>query len=153
MKRILVILLCSVLAFSGMASESTGKAVERKIERTTAVENTDSVIASKAMKVIKRWANGQDWFTRQGSDPYILENEMKDAVEALKAIQGTLLSQSPDFNREDDFSKICKYESDPLRVYYTEIGNKDLISRAIVIFNTDSHPIVYILVFKYKKCA
>lgn len=143
MKRFLLVLLCSVLTLSYTASEAANQPVKVNVENIA----TDKT-AEKAQKVIKQWALNKDEFLHTESNPHVLEKKVASAVEALMIVQGTLLSQSVDFKAEDKYSKNCTYESDQLRVYYTEIGSANVLARAVVIFNLNTTPDVYILVFK-----
>ncbi len=143
MKRFLFILLCSVLALSYTASGTANEPVKANVENVAADKTVE-----KAQKVIKQWALNKDEFLHTESNPHVLEKKVASAAEALMIVQGSLLSQSGDFKAEDKYSKICKYESEQLRVYYTEIGSADVLARAVVIFHLNNTPDVYILVFK-----
>lgn len=148
MKRILFILLCGVLALSCVASTATNQPIKSHVEKITESKSVTDDIASKAKKVIDQWQKKQDGFTHTESDPCVLERKLDSRQPPLNIITMTLLSQSKDFKAEDKSSKIGKYESALLRVYYTEIGKDDVLARAIVIFNLNTKPEVYILVFK-----
>ncbi len=148
MKRLLLILFCGVLALSCVASTAVNQSIKSHVEKITESKSMTDEIASKAMKVINLWKQNQDGFTHTASAPYILEKRVSLASDALTIVRTQLLSQSNDFKKEDTISKICKYESTQLRVYYTEIGKDDVLARAIVIFNLDTKPDVYILIFK-----
>lgn len=148
MKRILFILLCGVWALSCVASTATNQPIKSHVEKITESKSVTGDIALKAENAIKKWKNNQDGFTHTESDPCVLEKKLDSGQHPLSIIAMTLLSQSKDFKAEDKSSKICKYESPQLRVYYTEIGKDGVIARAIVIFNLNTKPEVYILVFK-----
>lgn len=148
MKRILFILLCGVWVLSCVASTATNQPIKSHVEKITESKSGTGDIALKAKDAIKKWKNNQDGFTHTASDPCVLEKRVSSGLEALTITQKFLLSQSKDFKAEDKSSKICKYESVLLRVYYTEIGKDDVLARAIVIFNLNTKPEVYILVFK-----
>lgn len=143
MKRFLFIILCSVLVLSYTASDAANQPVKANVENIAADKTVE-----KVRKVIKQWALNNDGFLHTESNPNVLEKRVASAAEALMVVQGSLLSQSGDFKAEDKDSKICKYESEQLRVYYTEIGSADVLARAVVIFNLNNTPDVYILVFK-----
>lgn len=148
MKRILFILLCGILALSCVASTATNQPIKSHVEKITESKSGTGDIVSDAKVAIEKWQKNQDGFTHTTSDPYILEKRVSSGLKALTIMKEHLLSQSKDFEAEDKSSKICKYESPQLRVYYTEIGGDDVIARAIVIFNLNTKPEVYILVFK-----
>lgn len=148
MKRILFILLCGVLAVACVASTATNQPIKSHVEKITESDCVTVDIALQAKEVIKKWIKNQDGFTHNISNTHILEKKVSRGQEVLQIMLDHLLSQSKDFKKEDDSSKICKYESDQLRVYYTEIGKDDVFARAIVIFNLNTKPDVYILVFK-----
>lgn len=148
MKRILFILLCSVLSLSSVASTAINQPIKSHVEKITESKSVNDEIASKVKKVIDTWRQNQDGFTHTASNPQILEKKVSSALEALRITKESLLYQSKDFKAEDKFSRICKYESTQLRVYYTEVGTEDVIARAIVIFNLNTQPDVCILIFK-----
>lgn len=143
MKRFLFILLCSVLALSYTASGTANEPIKANVEKYA-----DDKTVEVAKGAIKQWAQSRDGFQHTEPNPHVLMKNVHSAMDALSIIHGTLLSQSGNFKSEDKNSKICKYESEQLRVYYTEIGSADVLARAVVIFNLNNTPDVYILVFK-----
>lgn len=150
MKRFLFMLLCSVLTLSYAASGSASQLIKANVEKITegGIADDENKTLSRAKAVIERWAYRSDRFQHDALNPHVLERRVDSAVEALGIIHRALLNQSENFRQEGNDSKIYKYESDQLRIYYTEIGSASVYARAVVIFNLNGTPDVYILEFK-----
>lgn len=148
MKRFLFMLLCSVLTLSYTASGSASQLIKANVEKVAEDKDVINETAFEARRVIGLWMHNRGGFRHDDLNPYVLEKNVDSATDALGIVHRTLLNQSGYFIKEDNDSKICTYESDKLRVYYTELGFDKLYARAVVIINLNENPEVYILVFK-----